>query len=201
MEGGSYGALTISNNGTITDVDFSRFSSVTISNCSAVKSVVQSDNTTNLTSLTINNCTALTSLTVYVDKLTNLNLSGCTNLSSLTLKGTDFTKLTKLNLYRTKVAYITYDSGTDTTCLDLSRFTNLGTSTNSSVTYVRLDGNSEVQEIQFRNSQTSPMYLVYTLQNCTKLRRVYGNISVHVTNCFYGLRNFSVHGSDLSSAT
>lgn len=201
LEGGSYGALTISNNGTITDVDFSRFSTVTISNCSAVKSVVQSDNTTNLTSLTINNCTALTSLTVYVDKLTDLNLSGCTNLSSLTLKGTDFTKLTKLNLYRTKVAYITYDSGTDTTCLDLSRFTNLGTSTNSSVTYVRLDDNSEVQEIQFRNSQTSPMYLVYTLQNCTKLRRVYGNVSVYVAKCFYGLRNFSVHGSDLSSAT
>lgn len=200
-EGGSYGILTISNNGTITDVDFSKFSTVNISNCSAIRSVIQSDNATNLTSLTINNCTSLTSLTVYVDKLTNLNLSGCTNLSSLTLKGSDFTKLTKLNLYQTKVAYITYDSGTDSTCLDLSRFTNLGTSTNSSATYIRLDSNSEVQEIQFKNDQSSPVYLVYTLQNCAKLRRVYGNISVNTTHCFYGLRNFSVHGPDLSTVT
>jgi hypothetical protein len=177
LEDESYGSLTIANNSTITDINFSKFSTVSITNCSALKSVVHSDNPSVLTSLVINNCTALTSLTVYIDQLNTLNLSGC----------------------RTKVKYITYDTGTDQTCLDISRFTNLGTTTNSSTTYFRIGENSEVEEIQFKNEQNSSVYLIYNLQGCTKLRRVYGNIRINATSCFYNLRNFSIHGADLST--
>lgn len=199
LENDSYGTLTIDNNKTITDINFSKFNTVVINNCSSVKSIVHSDNPSVLTSLSINNCTALTSLTVYVDRLNTLNLSGCTNLSELVLKGNDFSQLRKLNLYRTKVKYIIYDDNTDQTCLDVSRFVNLGTTTNKNVTYFRIDENPEVEEIQFKNDINNPIYLVYTLKECTKLRRVYGNIKINESSCFYGLNNFSVHGSDLSS--
>lgn len=201
QEGSSYGALTISNNTTITDVDFSGFDSVSISNCSAIKSIVHSDNASVLTSLTINNCISLTSLTVYVDELKTLDLNGCVNLTSLTLRGSNFNNLVKLDLSRTKVAYITYDDKTDNTCLDLSRFTKLGTDIDKNNTYIKLGNNPEVTEILFQNSLFKPVYLTYDLQGCTKLRRVYGNISIAVTNCFQELREFSIHGSDLQKVT
>lgn len=194
----TYGKLNIVNNSSITDVDFAKFNTVNINNCTALKSVTHSDNPSELTSLTIQNCTALTSLVVYVDKLNTLNLSGCTNLVSLTLKGTDFTKLRKLDLYQTKVSYITYDDGVNTNCLDISRFTNLANSTNSNTAYFRIGSNSAVSEIQFKNT-VDKVYLLYNFRDCTNLKRIYGNVAIYATSCFKDLKKFSIHGSNLST--
>jgi hypothetical protein len=131
--------------------------------------------------------------------LVTLNLSGCSSLTDIILKGSDYTKLRFLNLYGTKVKYITFDNGTDTSCLDLSKFTNLGTSSSSSTSYVRLDSNTEVEKIRFKNESNSPVYLLYTFNGCTKLERVFGNLRISATECFKSLPNFSIHGSNLSN--
>jgi len=199
MENDSYGTLEISNNSTIENINFSEFNTVNISDCASLKTVVHSDDPPVLTSLTITNCTELTSLTVLVDKLTTLNLSGCTSLTRLILKGSDFTKLRKLNLYQTKVEYIEYDDDTDTSCLDLSRFTNLATSSSTNTAYVRLGSNPAVRVIKLKNVSSSPVYLSYNLQGCTNLERIYGNIRINVSACFKNLRKFSIHGPDLQN--
>ena len=197
----SLGTLTVQNNGYLQKLTFSRFQAVNLNNASDVRTIICNDDpaSTTLTSFTAQNCKKLTSISLPVGGLVELNLYGCASLTNITLKGSDFTKLRKLNLYGTKVKYITFDNGTDTSCLDLSRFINLGTSTSSSTSYVRLDGNSEVEKIRFKNVSGNPVYLLYTFDSCTKLERVYGNVSIRTAGCFKNLSNFSIHGSDLST--
>jgi hypothetical protein len=152
-----------------------------------------------LTSFTAQNCTKLTSIELPVDNLVMLDLSGCSNLTEIVLKGSNFSKLSTLNLSGTKVSSITFNNESPAGYLDLTRFTNLGKA--SSGTSINLSKDEAVVAIKFRNDENSPVRLTNNFQGCTNLERVYGNVSICTNSCFYGLNKFSIHGSDLSNLT
>lgn len=199
-EKGEYGMLSLENNTSIKKVTFSKYKTVKISNCRYLTSVVQNDNDEYpLTTLSITECPSLKSLDIIATGLVTLNLSGCTNLETLTIKG-DCSKLKALNLSKTKVKTIQYDSETPAEYLDLTKFTSLATISewSDSNYYVAIGNNSAVEEIQFCNDKNKPVYLSKTFQGCTNLKRVYGNLKLNNSQLFNGLSKFSIHGSDLS---
>jgi hypothetical protein len=195
---GEYGELTIKNASYLNSLTFSGFKKVYITDAVNLSTVEcnDSDNTI-LKEVVINNSAKLSSLTLPVESLHTLDLQNCNNLAGIKLKGSNYDSLYKLNLIGTKVTKIEFDSG-NKDYLDLSRFTNLGKSTNTSETYIKLSSNPDVKCIQFKNEQNKPVYLSFSISNCANLERVYGNISLNCTSCFYQDYKFSIHGSDLT---
>lgn len=194
---GEYGELTIKNASYLNSLTFSGFKKVYITDAVNLSTVECNDSiNTILEEVVINNSSKLSSLTLPVESLHTLNLEKCNNLSKIKLKGNNYDSLVKLNLIGTKVTKIEFDSD-NKEYLDLSRFTNLGASADSSKTYIKLAKNPDVEYIQFKNVST-PVYLSYPINECTNLKRVYGNISLNCTSCFYQNYKFSIHGSDLT---
>jgi hypothetical protein len=186
----------------LTDLDFGQFKNLDLHNCPKLKNITCSDsNSKLLRTVKITNCPELQSLIIYGDGLTSINLSGCTNLESITLKGTDFSKLSTLDLQGTSVKYIYFsdlESYPNTSELNLTRFNNLCASDNKSNSYFKIGNNPGVVNIRVKNERT-PFYLHYNLQGCTSLKRIYGHISLNCTECFYNDKNFSIHGPNLNN--
>jgi hypothetical protein len=118
----------------------------------------------------------------------------------LTLLGNStFPNLTNLNISNTKITSIKFalnEESTDT--LDLRKFTNLGKTNSGTINVQNVVG---IRIIRFTNDRNNPVKLTTALTGCSDLERVYGHVSVCCTYCFYNLRKFSVHGSDLTNLT
>lgn len=191
-------SLTINNISTLTKVSFNQFERVNISGCYNITSITCNDSQPILKHVVITDCPTITSINLHAENLETLDLHECTNLEYITLRGIDFSKLQILNLEHTKVKYIEYVdlNSINTECLDLSKFTGLSRTTFSS-SYMKLSNNASVKAIQFCN-ETDPVYLHYAIRDCANLERVYGNLKINCTYCFYNNRKFSIHGSVLS---
>lgn len=209
------GTLTINENDTVSDLQFSNMETVTIDQCPSLTTVkcIDSTSLTPLRSLTINNCTQLTTLEIVADeRLEVINLYNCSTLSQIkiTSPGTSFPNLRILNFGNTNISKITYvlngNTITQTSGIfDFSTiFPNLATVDNE-YNYVRFTGNTSVKSIQFNNSDVNtPTILRYSFNGCSALQRVYGTLKVKSgssTYLFNDCGNFSVHGSTLSSVT
>lgn len=196
-----YGTLTISNNSTITSVGFDRFENVTINNCQKLAKLTSNDSDHSMIkTLSVTNCPNLTSIEVWADGLTSIDVHNCVNLTSLTLLGNStFPNLTNLNISNTKITSIKFalnEESTDT--LDLRKFTNLGKTNSGTINVQNVVG---IRIIRFTNDRNNPVKLTTALTGCSDLERVYGHVSVCCTYCFYNLRKFSIHSSDLTNLT
>lgn len=203
---GSAGTLSINDNSIITSLSFQRFGTLNINNCANLEKISCDEASHNLRSISITGCTSLKSLSLPIDNVTTINLSGCTALEEIILigTGTTFPNLTGLNLSKTKVSKIIFknfnsDPGeSNDVYLDLTRFVNLSISESNKNSYFNISGNNAVRFIQFKNDESSPVYLKYDFQSCSLLERVYGNFILKTSKCFYSLPLFSIHGEDLS---
>lgn len=194
------GTLSIQNNAIIQTLGFQKFATLNINNCVQLSKISCNESEPTLKTVSITNCPSLTSLKILIDNITTINLSGCTNLSEITFIGSNFDNLTALNLSQTKITKIkfassTNEEGTSKDYLDLYDFKNLAVQKDNPNSYFNISNNPEIEYIQFRN-EDDPIYLKHNFENCTKLKRVYGNLVVCTTNCFSGLTSFSVHGPD-----
>ena len=203
---GSVGDLSIKDNSTLKTLGFQRFKTLDISNCSNLKTITCDEAIHNLTSVSIVNCTSLTSLSLPIDNVKTIDLSGCSSLEEIILvgSGNTFPTLTGLNLSKTRISKIIFkksvaDLGESVdSYLDLTRFPNLATNESDSLSYFDINGNNVVEYIQFINDEFKPVYLKRHFQSCSALKRVFGNMVIKTTSCFYNLPQFSIHGSDLS---
>lgn len=197
-----YGTLVIENISTLTSLTFEGFKKVEIKGASKLQTIICNDSTNDiLEEIVINNSPGLKNLTIPGETLHTLNLEGCNELSSITLKGNKFDKLRKLNLMYTKIKGFKFKTGSNEELknyLDLSKFETLGISSDKNTSYIQLSNNPEIECIQFANKQNEPVWLHHPISNCSKLKRVYGNLKINCTQCFYNDKSFSIHGSDLS---
>ena len=209
------GTLTINDNDTVADLQFSNMETVTIDQCPSLTSVkcVDSTNFTPLKSLTVNNCTSLTTLEIIADeRLEVINLFNCSALNQIkiTSSSTEFPNLRILNFGNTAIGQITYVLNGNTVVqsngvFDFSTiFPNVATVDNAN-NYVRFYGNKAVKTIQFNNDINKPTILRYSFNGCTSLQRIYGTFKVKAVNSapqylFNDCSNFSIHGTNLNSA-
>ena len=197
-----YGTLVIENISTLTSLTFEGFKKVEIKGASKLQTIICNDSTNDiLEEIVINNSPGLKNLTIPGEALHTLNLEGCNELSVITLKGHKFDKLRKLNLMYTKIKGFKFKTDSNEELkkyLDLSKFENLGISSDKNISYIKLSNNPEIEYIQFANNTTAPVYLSYPISNCEKLQRIYGHICLNCTECFKQNSKFSIHGSDLT---
>ena len=200
-------SLDVSNLNNLQEVNILNNNSITsvrIDNCNNLKKVTIQGNS-KLTSITITNCDGFTGassgsnyLTITDNPvLTSVDLHGCSDLTTFTISQSNQVNIKTLQLYNTKVTYIQGD-GVDTSLLDLQKFENLTT--------FNIYGNTGVQEIQFLNNQSKPVTLSTNFQNCSNLKRIYGNLIFKQntgtlgSGMFRGCQKFSIQGNDDGSA-
>lgn len=199
LTGKDAGTLSINSNVT-QNVTFGKYEKINITG-NKINSIICNDGGDSvLTSVSIINCPELKTLTLSADNITTINLSGCSSLETLTLKGSQiesFDKLKSLDVSGTKITSIkfeTFDGEYELTeqYLDLTKFPNLSKTASD---IFNIGNNSSVVNIQFTNDKDRPVLLNNNFTGCTKLERIYGNVSVNYGWCFNGCKQFSIHGN------
>lgn len=201
-----YKYLNVSNLNNLQEINIvnnKSIDSITVTNCNNLQKITIQNNAA-LKTISITRCTKLTGTTSsnYVTitdntALTTINFSGCSKLSKLTISNSNQANISSLNLSNTSVTCISGDEA-DESLLDLSKFT-YGSG-------IHIYGDTQVTEIQYANDKNKPITLNTNFQNCTKLKRIYGNLIFKQTNgtigegMFRGCKEFSIHGDDEEEA-
>lgn len=177
--------LTLSDEA-VTSLRITNFSEVTIEDCPLLEEIVINGN--NLTKFTISNelsAPNLVKLSISnVSKMTSLSLGGCINFSNLTLSG-DTSLIETLNLSKTKVKKIVYDSG-NIESLDLRPMSSLKT--------LNINHNTAVTYIYLNNKPGKG--IAVNVSDCSSLYRIYGHIKVTDTGALSHLSsNFKLLGN------
>ena len=209
---GTGGKLEIKDSSTLKSLTISGFSSVTVTGCSALETVVSNDSIDAiLQTTTITGALGLKSISLVADNLTSLNLGGCTSLDYLelrkiTAKGNidlELPKLTSLSLNNTKIkrivrpvrignSWVEDEERSNSNTLYITDYPNLTT--------LKLADNQEIEYIKFPNNETQGFSITNPFTNCKKLKRVYGHITINTESCFKGCNLFSIHGYNLDES-
>lgn len=194
---GDNAAFSCNNRESLLTATLNNFDRISIAACDKLNKLVISNTVEGCTPshVYISNCGSLTSIEINVDKLEYLNISGCTSLVEITLRGSNFDKLTTLDISRTRVTNIIYDdkSLNDKDTLYLKPFVNLS--------HFNIANNDDIETIQFANVKNSPIPIENQFSGCKNLKRIYGNVIINISECFNNLNLFSIHGADLSGLT
>lgn len=176
---------------------------ITIASCPEISNVVISNcsNLTNVeiklekaTSIQITGCPKLTTLKISGSSSTlkTLNVSNCTSLGNIAFDDKIYSNLTTFNAYNTQLNTITWGTTTNSSYLDLSKFTGL--------INPDLRSNTKLTKVQFNNNHNSPIQLGINFNGCSNLERVYGNVKVTCSSCFKDNTKFSIHGPTVNNS-
>lgn len=204
-------------------------SSVTIINCENITELNFNSSNVSLTTIEISDCENLKSFKISgsssIKQIPIVRIQNCKNLESIEITGCvrvsntalltieDCEKLKVLNLYNSKYKEISWDKKSNLDTLNL-RYTNVsslhsGTINNnivdltglSTIQNFTMQNNEEVQYVKFDNIKDKPFEIKQAncFRECSKLLRVYGNITLNSTYIFYNSSKFSVLGTETTT--
>ena len=208
---GHGGTLTINNSSTLKSLTFSGFSSVTITGCPNLENIISNDSSEAiLKTFIVTGALGLDSITLVSDNITKLDLHGCTKLKNLDLRKLNTTdesdlsqnKLTYLDISGTSLKRITRSIKNGASWVETANregVNKLFIIDYPNLVTLKVNNNPELEYVQFTTDIEKPFSLTGSFENCTSLKRVYGNISINVSRSFYNCRKFSIHGYFLNS--
>lgn len=197
------GNLKIKGSNSLRSLTVSDFANITITECPNLEYITSNDSVNAvLNSFTVTGAINLKSIILVSDNLSTINLSGCSKLDTLELRKLSATTNTDLELPK-----LTYLNLSDTSIKKIIRSTRSGNNWVESVRKDRLyltdfpnlsefyiENNQQIEYIQFTTNYNKSFVVNHPLKNCKSLKRVFGNITINTSQCFYNCDNFSIHG-------
>lgn len=198
LAGKNAGTLTIDGSATLTQVQFSGFQNVVIKNCPNLIKIIHADNSPSpLKTATFTNNIKLNDVTMFSEGLTSLTFNGCKALNLIKfIKGSSFNSFVNFDIANTGVKAISYDNGTTILSIGGKNVLDLRPFPNS--TSIALYNDVEVEAVQYKNDPNNPVYLKQPLRDNVSLTRVYGNVVVDCSSCFYNCTPFSIFGTTMA---